>query len=105
MATVGEIRNTIKALADEYSDELAWGVRYDVAGLPVGHVFPASRVWVDGDPTDELLKGTCAVSVKAVSSKSIYPGAAYIVCGYRETGETDRGEVVLSECEVMALVD
>src|ERR1051326_4307761 len=55
------IKAQIDALKAEYSEEYVWGVRWDDADLSVGHIFPASRVWDDGDPTDELCSGTSCI--------------------------------------------
>lgn len=96
----------IETLKAEYSDELIWGIRWDVAGLEVGHVFEASHVWDDGEMTDEMLKGTCVIQDTHISRiVGIYPGTPYIVCGYNAGYGEDAGEVILSECEIMAVAN
>lgn len=97
----------IETLKSEYDESLVWGVRCDVAGLPIGHIFEASYVWDDGKWTDEMLKGTCVVEDKFVAREAAaylagYP-QAYVVCGYHAGYGEDQGEVILTECEVMAI--
>ena len=98
------IIDRIKKLTAEYSDDYCWAVRWDAPGLPIGHIFPPSRVWDDGTPTDETLAGTSAIEAKYLSRiKDGYEGVPYIVCGINVAWGQDEGEVVLSECEVMAI--
>lgn len=95
----------IETLKADYSDEYSWGVRWDDAGLPVGHVFGESRVWADDQPTSEYLNGTSAIEVNGlrhISSGNFYPGVPYIVCGVETGYGEDAGEIILSECEIMA---
>lgn len=95
----------IEDIAAEYSSEYVWGVRFDSPGLPIGHVFPPSRVWDNGDPTGDVLPGTCAVHADHLDVLIDYVGSAYIVCGNFVAHGQDRGEVIMSDCEIMAIVD
>jgi hypothetical protein len=100
------IKAQIDALKAEYSEEYVWGVRWDDADLSVGHIFPASRVWDDGDPTDELCSGTSCIQdthLRCISETNYYVGTAYIVCGLHAGYGEDPGEILMSECEIMAV--
>lgn len=101
------IQATIETLASEYAAHYTWAVRWDEPGLPVGHVFPPSRVWVDGEPTEETLPGTSAIAAKdlqrVVSRMNYYTGQPYIVCGELSLYGEDLGEVILRDCEVIAI--
>lgn len=97
----------IDTLKAEYDESLIWGVRFDAAGLEIGHVFDASRVWDDGEAADDLLNGTSVVQdthVVRVGANYLNLGTPYIVCGYMAGYGEDRGEVILTECEVMEVV-
>lgn len=102
---INRIAAEIENLRGEYDAEYVWGVRFDAPGLEVGHTFDASRVWVDGEPTDEYLPGTCVVPSTHLHKRCVldYPGTAYIVCGNLAAYGEDCGEVILTDCEVMAL--
>lgn len=104
---IKSITEQIETLKAEFSEDLIWGVRFDNAGLEVGHIFDASREWADGELTGETLKGTCVLQdshLHLIRNGSDYPGTPYIVCGYFVSYGEDTGEVVLSECEIMAVL-
>ena len=108
-----QMKNTaerIEALKSAHDQTLIWGVRWDVSGLEVGHIFDASRVWDDGEIVEgEYLSGTSAVQDTHINRSNladyctVYSPTAYIVCGYHAGYGEDIGEVILSECEVMEL--
>ena len=95
----------IEALKSAHDQTLIWGVRWDVSGLEVGHIFDDSRVWDDGEIVEgEYLSGTSAVQDNCLSHNlHSYEGIPYIVCGYHAGYGEDPGEIILSECEVMEL--
>ena len=94
------IASCIEALRGDYNWGLTWGVRYDLPGLPVGHIFPPSQVYGEDQlPTGELLPGTSVVDDLLVGL--VYGENCYIVAGYFVEAGNDSGEAVLSECEVM----
>jgi hypothetical protein len=100
------LQSVIDALKGDYPETCVWGVRWDEQEFPVGHLFADSRVWDDNEPTEETLNGTCAIRdghlLRALRTTCYY-GRPYVVCGRLSTYGQDEGEVVLCECEVMAL--
>ena len=108
--TTQTILKQIETLKADYGESLIWGVRYDVAGLPVSHIFDASRVWDDGKPTEETLSGTSVLQETHIACviggycTDAQP-TAYIVCGYHAGYGEDAGEIILSECEVIAVAE
>jgi hypothetical protein len=88
---------------------LCWALRVDS-----GDLLPPSRVWVDGDPTDDLLPGTSALRIGFALSDDLvgrtlraaggYLGARVALVAGRilDDGE-DAGEVVLDSPEVIAV--
>ncbi len=104
-AALKTIAAQIETLKADYSDEYTWGVRWDDAGLPVGHVFSESRVWADDQPTGEYLNGTSVIAasgLRHIKAGNHYMGVPYIVCGIETGYGEDAGEVILTECEIMA---
>lgn len=102
------IRRRIEELKLKFADHYVWGVRFDVPGLKVGDVFPISRVWTDGEPTDETLLGTACIQdthLHCITSTNLYDGTCYIVCGEDMGYGQDCGEILIGECEVMAVVE
>lgn len=88
-----------------------YGLRITGEALPVGEIAPESRVWIDGEITDELLDGTSAVKVtassidRAMRMLSIYPGAHLSLLGsFAMTYGEDDGEIVMREAVVLASI-
>jgi hypothetical protein len=93
---------------------LCWALRVDSAEMEPGDLLPPSRVWVDGDPTDDLLPGTSALRIGFALSDDLvgrtlraaggYLGARVALVAGRilDDGE-DAGEVVLDSPEVIAV--
>jgi len=103
-----EVKSRIERMKMKFAEHYVWGIRFDVAGLPVGHQFPASRVWANDEPTDEILDGTSCIQdthLNAITATNFYVGTPYIVCGEHAGYGADRGEVLIRDCEVMALVE
>ena len=90
---------------------------YDVFGLRVlytlpddGSVLDASRVWIDGEPTSQFLKGVSAIGVKgerssvenAIRRSKGYLGKFVVLLGgnQMEYGE-DVGEIILRSAIVL----
>jgi len=99
---------TISAMdAGEYE---YYGVRWVEDDLAIGATAPVSRVWVDGDPTDEVLDGACAVQVRTAQDiEHALAGGSYmgkpvlLGCNRMSYGE-DAGEIVMEDAIVLALV-
>ena len=102
------ISRKIHQLKSHYSEAYVWGVRFDTADLPVGHVFPVSRVWANDKPTRQTLPGTACIQdthLEFVLAHTLYTGTPYIVCGEDVGYGEDQGEILLRECEIMAMVE
>jgi hypothetical protein len=71
-----------------------------------GTELPPSRVWVDGEPTAELLAGTCALGLESARRYGEqYPGAVVVVVGSDREVEvytSDPGEVLLDSPVALA---
>lgn len=109
----------IAAIQD--SDFAYFGLRAADDVLAVGDTCPASRVWDNGDPTDEMLDGTSATRIAlsgynddavraaleaAESANAPYHAAHHyvIAADSMEYGE-DVDEVVLRNAVVVAVID
>ncbi len=66
-----------------------------------------SRVWVDNEPTNEYLSGTCAVSSEKLHLTGYgYIGDTILVLGSNNAeGGNDLGEIVLIEPVVLDIID
>jgi len=84
---------------DMEHEYIAYRIQDEPAEL--GARLEPSRVWVDGDPTDELLDGTCGCTKR--ESLSIYHGRYLVTMGgdHRSWGE-DKDEVILRDAVVLA---
>jgi hypothetical protein len=106
---IKRVKKTISKLAKGLNGDLTWGVRFDNPDLPVGHIFPPSRVWADNLVTDDVLPGTSIIRADRldVLSKTGYFGTPYIVAGWRVNNvcPSDEGEEIVEECEVMAAAE
>ena len=99
------VKTRIDRMKLQFAEHYTWGIRFDVASLPVGHQFPASRVWANDEPTGETLAGTSCIEdthLHAITRTNLYAGTPYIVCGEHAGYGQDRGEVLLRDCEIMA---
>lgn len=116
MTTAREIFEAAFDVADGYQV----GLRVSREPAAVGDVLDVSRVWVDGDRTDEELAGTCAIGLRSgsrmdspVTMESVeralaiaaqYPGAHVMVIAGSDEGYGEDGcEVIIGEAEVMAV--
>ncbi len=81
-------------------------IRLDDEVYQVGDVLPNSRIWDDGDPTDEMLDGTSVIG-KKITSRSVggyFQKYAYIVKGDSHRGGEDNGEWVMRHAKVVGLL-
>lgn len=113
---IADILAIAQVEADEFGANL--GIRMDDAAYAVGEILPASRVWDDGEPTEDEMGGTSAVEVcreripteadvaRALKASRIYIGRYLYVltadnCGWGE----DAGEIVMRKARVLAVID
>lgn len=111
MASTKDIR---KALSEIDLDGLEFeygciGIRVqeESYGLRVGDVMEHnSRVWIDGEETEEELDGVCAISVSCLDVADEYYGSCILVLGSnRYTYGEDAGEIVMRDAKVLAIID
>lgn len=97
-----------------------WGVRVDCGvSYEPGDIASRSRIWDDGDPTDDLLDGTSALAVRASAERvsrvilgqylpsmcatlTGAPTIALLRSEWAHVGE-DPGEIVMRDAEVVAV--
>lgn len=104
----------LKAIGE--SDFEYYGIRVDDGiAYQVGDLTADSRVWVDGDPTDDTLDGTSTVGFRftadaseiaaAIETAQQYFGGRWYLLGGNsaEYGE-DAGEVIIKDAEVVAIL-
>lgn len=110
-----EIKKAIETVDVEELGE-AYGyigirVQEESFGLSVGDtVEHNSKVWVDGDETDDELDGICALNYnmldKIGDKNGEYFGACILVLGSDNTeyGE-DYGEIIMQDAQVLAIIN
>lgn len=112
MASMKSIREAIKRIdIDDLTDAYGFiGIRVqeETYGLTVGDtVAHNSKVWVDGDETDEELDGVSAMNINALDAvQGYYFGACVLILGsnYAGYGE-DAGEIIMRDAKVLAIID
>lgn len=82
------------------------GVRRDDDAYAVGDILPPSRLWDDGEPTEEVLDGTSAIDPRKAPLLSQYLGRyLYLLAGDYHTYGQDEGEVILRPAKVIDMWD
>ena len=82
-------------------------IRYEETEREIGELLDNSRVWVDGEPTEEYLDGT-SVLIEAQDrfSGQQYSGVfpfKYLVEGRWVADGEDDGEVILEGCTIVEI--
>lgn len=107
--TVAELKEMI--------DNNDWDIEYGKFGIRIqelpfelGPMDHNSRVWVDGEETDEELDGVCAIDLNAPEAAESLKGNGYfgsyialIASNSYEYG-FDAGEVILKDAEVLYII-
>ena len=88
-----------------------YGVRVDPIRYAVGDTLPDSRVWEDGEPTEEVLEGTSCIEIRKGNleeairwARSYGGGIRYLVAGNAWTYGEDAHEVLIRDARVLCLV-
>lgn len=96
--------------AKEIAEELAWdyekvGLRVQEVPFELGKMAHVSRVWVDGDETDEELDGVCAQDVSTLGQydNQYFGSHVAIVAGNEYSYGEDPGEIIISDPVVVAI--
>lgn len=88
------------------------GIRLDDEAYEEGDILPVSRVWDNGEPTEDVLDGTSVIGLywhrmlrsrkAAEALVALYPYRhAYLVIGmFGENGE-DEGELIIRNAKVV----
>lgn len=87
--------------------------RDDVPAPTVGDILSPSSVWIDGDPTDDLLPGTSGIQVArdagvladARRLSNYWGRYVVLMAGNRASHGEDWGEVVIEDAVVLAVYD
>lgn len=86
--------------------EGAIAIRIDNARYDVGDTLPVSRVWDDGNPTEELLEGTSCLRLGRAEQAVKYRGRyGYVISGRSLYEGNDLGETVVEDATVLAVVE
>lgn len=103
--TIANIRATVEemGLEDEYE---YIGVRVQEQEFEIGAIDHVSRVWIDGDETDEELNGVCATKVDAIVNLpyEYFGDHVAIICGNSAEYGEDVGEIIIEDATVVAVI-
>nr|DAL05590.1 MAG TPA: hypothetical protein [Caudoviricetes sp.] len=101
---IESILNRIEEIIEESEFEYV-GIRVQEDEFVKSEILDNSYVWIDGEPTDEELDGTCAVMLKDAELAKGYFGDHIAIIGGNnmEYGE-DLGEIIIKNAEVMEVI-
>lgn len=116
------MKNVEKATAAILDTDYSYfGIRAVDEILAVGDTCQDSRVWSDGDATDETLDGASATAIRVSNytdaainaaleaaekaNKPYHAAHHYIVAADRMTYGKDLGEIILTGAVVIAIID
>lgn len=96
--------------AKEIAEDLNWeygviGIRVQEVPFELGEMNHVSKVWVDGDETDEELDGVCAQAVNTLGKydNQYFGDHVAIVAGYEYSYGEDPGEIIIRDPVVVAI--
>lgn len=112
MASMKSIREALRKIdLDDLTDAYGYAgirVQEETYGLSVGDtVTHNSKVWIDGDETDEELDGVCAMNINALDAiHGAYFGRCVLILGSNSAdyGE-DAGEIIMQDAKVLAIIN
>jgi len=112
MASMAKIRKALESIdLEEMGMEYAYiGIRVqeEAYGAKVGEaVDHCSKVWIDGDETDEELDGVCAMNASQLGCVGCeYFGNVVLVLGADRVdyGE-DAGEIIMQDATILAVIE
>ena len=112
------MKNIVAAIQD--SDYQYFGIRAIDELLSVGDICADSRVWDNGDVTDETLDGASATAISfdgytdehveaaitaaLVANKPYFADHRYIIASDHMTYGEDANEIILRDAEVIAII-
>lgn len=97
--------------AKEIAEELSWayevvGVRVQEVPFELGEMNHVSKVWVDGDETEDDLDGVCAQAVNTLGKydNQYFGDHIAIVVGNEYSYGEDPGEIIIRDPVVAAIL-
>ena len=102
---IAKIRNTIDEMQLDYEYEYI-GVRVQEQPFELVEIDHMSKVWIDGEETDEDLCGICTTKVDSLAKLPYeYIGNhVAIICGNEAEYGTDVGEIIIRDAIVSAII-
>ncbi len=101
----------------EMIDNNDWDIEYGKFGIRIqeqpfelGAINHNSKVWIDGDETDEELDGVCAIDINSPEALESLKGNGYfgsyiaLLAGCNFEYGFDAGEVILKDAVVLSII-
>lgn len=107
--TIAELKDIIDN-NDWDIDYGKFGIRIQEQPFELGVMEHISKVWVDGDETDEELDGVCAIDLNAPDAEKALNGIGYfgsniaLIASNSFVYGQDAGEVILKDAEVLYIL-
>lgn len=80
------------------------GIRFDEEDYKVGESMMESRIWIDGEPTEDYLDGTSALEVN-YTTDAVYSGRCYLIGGIMGGYGEDENEIIIRNAIVVAIIE
>ena len=105
MKLTQEMINKAKEVAEEANwDYEAVGVRVQDVQFELGEMDHVSKVWIDGEETDEELDGVCVTDVNSLGVNEYYGEHMAVVAGNKFCYGEDFGEMIIKDAQVIAIL-
>jgi len=108
--TAKQIHEIAKNLPDYDYDDVGLRVQESDYGMTVGDkVDYQSKVWIDGEMTEDLIDGICCIGASEAARRTLsfgaYMGDVIVVLGSnRATNGEDDGELILRDAIVLDII-
>jgi len=80
------------------------GIRVQEQPFELGKIEHASKVWDDGEETDEELDGICVIDANDYNEPSYFGYHIAVICGDEAEHGNDRGELIISDPVVVEIL-
>lgn len=102
---IASIRTIVEEMELEYEYEYI-GIRVQEQEFEIGAIDHVSRVWIDGDETEEELNGVCATKIDAIANLpyEYFGEHVAIICGNSAEYGEDVGEIIIEDATVVAVI-
>lgn len=107
--TVDELKKMI-ANNNNWDSYEKYGIRIQEQDFELGTVDHNSKVWVDGEETEDELDGICAINLNSPEAAGTLNGHGYfgshiaLLASNRFEYGLDAGEVILKDAEVLYII-